>query len=186
MTKDEILNAVEDAIQQGERYFRIDLPRPERIVFKRNGTIGGTSNFAKKELMFQLDFAENEPNYINTVKHEVAHWVQRAIYGYFDNYGRKVMPHGKEWKGIMRRVYGLEPTRCHSYDTTKTKVKRQRRFAWSCPCGQDLQLTTRMHNKCIRTKQQTKGSNRYPEGTYGKICSSCRKEIFPKVGAYAR
>lgn len=178
--QEQILAKIEECFQVAEKYFNRKFERPTNIIFKRNGTRGGYSNYSQRELMFQLDLAEHHENdFLNsTVPHEVAHYVQRAVYGYTNGFGRKVMPHGREWKGIMRNVFRLEPSRCHSYDTSVTKTRKQRKFEWGCNCGKTFQLSTTMHNKCIRSKQ------RY--GTYNRICLSCKGEIFPKVGAYVR
>ena len=171
-TREKILVKVEESFKKAEAFFNLKFERPLNIVFKRSGTTGGYSAYKRRELMFQLDLAEHhEQDFLaRTVPHEVAHYVQRAVYGYSHN-GKKVMPHGKEWKYIMRRVYGLDPARCHSYDTSVTTTKRQRRFAWTCDCGKDFKLSTRMHNDCLRKKKAT--------GSYGRMCGTC-KTLQPK------
>jgi SprT protein len=162
--KELILNKVEECFQIAEKFYNRTFERPQNIIFKTSGTTGGTSNFRKKELMFQLDFAIHNPeDYIRTtVPHEVAHYVQRAVYGYFRN-GKKVMPHGQEWKYVMRYVYNLNPDRCHNYDTSVTRTKKQTTHLYGCGCGKEFNLTTTMHNKIL------KGSRR--------ICKSCRGTI---------
>lgn len=164
--KDKILNKVEECFQIAEKFYGRTFERPHNIIFKTSGTTGGTSNFRKKELMFQLDFAIHNQDYVDVVvPHEVAHYVQRAVYGYFSG-GRKVMPHGREWKYVMRYVYNLNPERCHSYDTSVTNTKKQTTHLYGCGCGKEFNLSTTMHNKIL------KGSKR--------ICKSCRGSIVLK------
>ena len=51
-----------------------------------------------------------------TVGHEVAHHIVFEVYG-------RGQPHGKCWQEVMK-LFGQEPSRCHSYETPKTnKVK---------------------------------------------------------------
>ena len=180
--KQQILDKVEECFQIAERYFNREFERPKNIIFKRNGTTGGYSHYSKRELMFQLDLAEHHgDDFLNrTVPHELAHYVQRAVYGYYNSYGKKVMPHGREWKSIMRNVFRLEPSRCHSYDTTVTKTRKgfkQKRFQWKCDC-RTFELTTRMHNACLTFKRQ------HPHlDHYNRVCKRCRGNIHPvKIG----
>ena len=127
----EILAKVEECFMIAEKFFGKNFERPRNIKFKRNGTTAGTSCYSQRELMFQLDFADHNPeNFIKqVVPHEVAHYVQRAVYGY-----GVVKPHGKEWKFIMRRVYNLVADRCHTYDTSVTTTRTRKRFDYSCGC----------------------------------------------------
>ena len=151
MNRDEILIAVEDAIQIAERFYDRSFERPKSIIFKNNGTTAGTSWYAKRELTFNIDIAENEGiKFLQTVKHEVAHWIQHSIYGYF-YHGRKVMPHGKEWKWIMVNVYKIPADRCHEYDVSVTTTRQTKKYVWgNCGCnGRTYTLSSVKHNKGI-------------------------------------
>jgi len=148
MTKDEILVATEQAFLVAEKFYNTTFERPKNIIFKRNGTTAGHSAYCRRELMFQLDLAEHNADFKSTVEHEVAHYVQRAVYGYYRN-GKKVMPHGAEWKYIMRNVYHLNPDRCHNYDTSVTTTRKRRRdFKWSCNCKVH-NVTKTLHNRML-------------------------------------
>lgn len=142
--KKRILEKVEESFVIAESFFNTKFERPRNIIFKRKGTTAGYSNYNNRELMFQLDLAEaNTEHFINEiVPHEVAHYVQRAIYGY----GRNVPHHGWQWKHIMLRVYKLSPERCHTYDTSVTKVKRQQRFPYKCAC-RTHSVSSTIHNR---------------------------------------
>jgi SprT protein len=156
----EILAKVEECFMIAEKFFGKNFERPRNIKFKRSGTTAGTSCYSERELMFQLDFADHNPeNFISqVVPHEVAHYVQRAVYGY-----GTVKPHGKEWKFVMRRVYNLVPDRCHSYDTSVTTTRTRKRFDYSCGCTIH-KISSIVHNRI------QSGKKRY-------TCRSCGKGI---------
>lgn len=101
-----------------------------------------------------------------TVAHEVAHlvvhwrWRQRAFDGATSRYvGKRPAPHGCEWKAVMRRIFGVEPERTHAYDMSSVAVRRQRRWAYACPC-RTHKIPTARHNKISAGK------------TF--VCSACR------------
>jgi len=156
--RDKILSKVEQCFLIAEKYYGRTFQRPTNIIFKRNGTTAGYCDMHSRELMFQLDLADTNPDtFINrTVPHEVAHWVQ------FSQYGYRVSPHGREWQHVMRNVYGLDPSRCHSYDVNVTTTKRQTRHTYKCAC-KTFQITTTTHNK------MSKGQHR--------ICANCRTRL---------
>lgn len=140
--KQEILDKVEECIKIAELHYNASIPRPKNFNFKRKGTTAGWCKYFKSELMFQLDLAEANPDdFLKTlVPHEVAHWVQRWKYPCSK-------PHGKEWQGIMRHIYKLEPDRCHNYDTSVTTTKKkQATYTYKCKC-RTFQLTQTRHNK---------------------------------------
>lgn len=105
-----------------------------------------------------------------TVAHEVAHlvvhwnWTQsrdkRRAAGMTDPMRPK--PHGCEWQAVMRAVFKVEPQRTHSYDMANVQVRRQRRFAYACPC-RTHKVATVQHNKMQRGRSF--------------VCSSCRGSL---------
>ena len=152
--REKILKTVEDAFIIAEKFYIRKFDRPTDIEFKRNGTVGGhcyiSSDLKKRELMFQLDLAENHPDhYMTTVYHEVAHYIQFLVYA--TKNGRlvhNIKAHGREWKFVMEQVYKLPATRCHSYDTNSTVTKRELRHTYGCACeGKTFKLSTTMHNR---------------------------------------
>lgn len=157
----EISKKIENCFLIAERFYQKSFTRPIDIIFKRSGTTAGHCNYSKKELMFQLDLAEhNATEFINQiVPHEVAHYIQRAVYGYNAN----VKTHGREWKFIMSRVFNIRPDRCHAFDTSVTKTKRKKRFEYRCNC-KSHEITSIMHNRMLLNKK------RY-------MCCLCRTEI---------
>jgi SprT protein len=186
--KQQILDKVEACFLTAENYYKQPFPRPTNIEFRRSGTTGGrcTMNYSKtkRELMFQLDLAEHHPeDYENTVTHEVAHYVQFFLYL---QVGKKLRPHGYEWEYIMTRVYGIPADRCHNYDTTVTKVKRELRHIYTCGCNTEFAISTTMHNhiqnglKGIQQRRWNARLGRYVYRSGLKICSRCGDRIYLK------
>lgn len=77
---------------------------------------------------------------INTVAHEVAHYVVFSVWGL-----KKTKPHGAEWKQVMM-MFGLKPEVTSSYEVEHIPLQKQRRFEYACVC-MTHQITTTRHNK---------------------------------------
>lgn len=82
---------------------------------------------------------------VNTVAHEVAHYVVFYIHGL-----KRVKPHGNEWKRIMS-LFDVEAEVTSDYDISFIPLNQQRRFEYSCEC-MSHQLTTTRHNKVQKRK----------------------------------
>jgi len=85
--------------------------------------------------------------YIDTVLvHEYSHYVTQKLYGSF------VKPHGKEFKSICR-LFGIDgKATIKGFNSSKVienrRVKRNiKRFAYTCDCGYNHQISTITHNK---------------------------------------
>jgi SprT protein len=169
MTKQEIIDATEEAFKIAERYYNRTFLRPTKFVWETNKTRAGYCNFSKKELGFNPILAqENSSTFLDTVKHEVAHWIDKEVYGYQKTpSGRRVM-HGRTWKRIMVNVYRLNPDRCHTYDVSNVAARTRvvaRAFTYSCPCNTTFNLTAVRHNKIASGKKYY-------------TCVKCRGRIF--------
>ena len=77
---------------------------------------------------------------INTVAHEVAHYVV-----YAKSPRRRVKPHGEEWKSVMA-IFGVAPEVTSKYDISLLPLRQQQRHEYHCAC-MTHQLTTTRHNK---------------------------------------
>jgi len=88
--------------------------------------------------------AENANDFIDvrTVPHEVAHYIVRTVYG------PMAQSHGREWKDVMSKVFGLDNSRCHNYDVSNSK-RQMTVHIWGCGC-KDHKLSARKHNSIIR------------------------------------
>ena len=113
---------------------------------------GGTAGYAHLS-DWAVDFnaillMENLDTFIHrTVAHEMAHLVDSQLHPgnhYVGAYQRRSL-HGASWKRIML-TFGVEPSRCHSYDTTNSRIKRKRQFQYKCTvCGRKIMLGPKRH-----------------------------------------
>jgi predicted SprT family Zn-dependent metalloprotease len=64
------------------------------------------------------------------------------------------------------QFFGFTPDRCHNYDMTGVKVKRQKLFDYTCACpGRTHKLTTVRHN-------------RVQNGYYKDLrCTRCNRQV---------
>ena len=100
--------------------------KPIKYDLKLRGRCAGKA--WPQHISLNKELLEKYPHEIldQTLPHEIAHCIQRQIYGY------SVKPHGKEWQFIMR-LFGKKPDRCHSMQTTK--VRHVKRYAYRCGCS---------------------------------------------------
>lgn len=122
--------------------------------FKQKGRAAGTAHLQKNELRFNRFMYEQSPaEFLATVvPHEVAHLIV------FQIYGDTVKPHGKEWQSVMVKVYGLEPSRTHTFEVPPQKNT----FSYRCSCKEHL-FSKQRHNRA------NKG--------VAYICKNCRSSL---------
>ena len=138
------------------------------IKYELRGTTAGwaqdhtnTININSILLMENLDTFIDGRTGRGTVTHEFAHLVDGIVYPQTRNrgWGQKRSIHGPTWKRIMI-LFGATPSRCHSYDTTNSKVRRKAVHVYSCnSCGNKMTLGP------VRHKKQQHGSNRFNQKT---------------------
>ena len=102
----------------------------------------GRAHIRYNEIIFSSYF---EDSVINTVAHEVAHYVVYSIHKW-----KRVKPHGAEWMSIMS-IFEVPPDVTSKYDISSLPLKQQRRHDYKCECMKH-QLTTTRHNKVQRKK----------------------------------
>ena len=85
---------------------------------------------------------ENTDEYIDerTVPHEVAHYIVRKVFP-------GARSHGRRWQDVMSKIFGLDSSRCHNYDVTRSRVGKV--YVWNCGCT-DHQFGARKHNNIAR------------------------------------
>lgn len=132
-------------LKLAERHFRRTMPAVE-IRFDLRGRSAGMVRFQdgkKPVVRFNRQLlSENRESFITqTVPHEVAHVVARAVFG------TGIRPHGAEWRKVMA-FFGAEATRCHEFDITRSASRRLRRFSYRCTC-REHQLTSIRHNRIL-------------------------------------
>lgn len=127
----ELRKKVEDAVMASfetcEKHYKQTFTLPE-IRFDIRNTNGGEAWIKRNLIRLNLTFlVENEAEFLGTtVPHEVAHLVAHHVYDSKPINGKKVRPHGKEWKEVMG-VLKLEPKRTHSYDITSLDLHKKPR-----------------------------------------------------------
>jgi len=130
------------------------------IGYDLKGTTAGTANYYSKKVKFnKVLIEENFEHFINdTIPHEVAHIVTYYFYG--DNQ----TAHGKAWKYVMSHVFGVKPERCHSLDTTNSRVRNTKKFIYTCPCNKTFNLSSNRHKKI-------------QEWGFNRLCSTCKGRL---------
>jgi SprT protein len=129
---------IETLLRAQEIYKRaFDIPA---IVYRDMGVVAGLAYRNKNQIdLSPTLLRENGDKFINrTVPHEIAHLICFIVWP-------GTSAHGPEWKGVMRRL-GLEPSRCHSYDTTSVSNTRPRPYTYVCKCSEH-KLTANLHFK---------------------------------------
>ncbi|SHE57753.1 SprT protein [Modicisalibacter ilicicola DSM 19980] len=103
------------------------LPRPPAWLDLR-GKCAGQAHFGRSGLRFNpVLLGENRLAFlVEVVPHEMAHWLVHHLEG-----GEAMRPHGREWQGVMRGLYGLEPRATHRFDT-RTASPAPHRYACAC------------------------------------------------------
>lgn len=156
-----------DAIQTAEMFMNLARERwPEvkfpqlAVTFDLRGTTAGVAYSRSGRIKINMGlYRENVADFrTDTIPHEVAH-----VVAYHVHRGRRIKPHGREWQGIMR-FFGLDPKRCHNYDTTGHKTRTERKVPVSCGCGRWTELGIRRAKRAIRAG-----------GNYG--CPYCKQPI---------
>lgn len=112
------------------------------ISYNLKGRTAGLAWSFQKLIQLNLGLL-NDPRYQDdmlndTVPHEVCHIVQYQI-------APRSKSHGYEWQRLMLMI-GLQPTRCHSYETTPAR-KHSRPHSYRCDCDQVRMVTNLMHTK---------------------------------------
>lgn len=83
-----------------------------KVMFGLKASVSGKAMLGRGIINYNPTLLRENPEVFlrQTVGHEVVHFACYAKYGPVDG-------HGPEWKSMMVMM-GLEPVRCHSYDTT--------------------------------------------------------------------
>jgi SprT protein len=150
----QVVRATNTCIEHAEHIFERKFTQIP-VKFDLRGRAAGTYQIRSKQQFIRYNpyiFARffNE-NLLNTVPHEVAHYVTDEIYGIGESRlfgGRCVRPHGKEWQSIMRK-FGVEPRATCHFDMSGLPVRNYQYFSYVCDC-REHQLGSRRHNKVLR------------------------------------
>lgn len=151
-----------ECISMAAAYYKINLPELD-LRFNLKGTTAaqfcrdtpeqqeGTWFFRINKTLLRANL---ESFLLDTIPHEVAHYVTRFIWG------GKVRSHGKEWQSVMSDCFKVAATRCHNMDVSKV---RRAPYIYGCACpGRTFQLTVRLHNSIQRGRRRR-----------CKVCQGC-------------
>jgi SprT protein len=119
---------IRECLEIAEKRYEQKFEMPE-VRYDIKNTDGGTATFQQWLIRLNLILCfENEAHFIaTTVPHEVAHLVARRVYhNAIAATGKKMRPHGKEWKEVME-LFKLQPKVTHSYDVTSIARKPRRK-----------------------------------------------------------
>lgn len=176
--KDRVNAKLTEAIETIKRVYKVEIKFP-RVVYEKRGTTAGTANYRTWTVDFNAALLmQNIDDFIaRTVPHELAHLACDQIYpeahrpsmSMFQASGRrqKREVHGPRWQEIMTALGVKDITRCHSYDTTTTKIGKasSRVVQWRCSkCGHVLSLT---ENKSAKLRAS-------PSSMWHKGCAHSR------------
>lgn len=145
--KNRVEREVKRCIGIAEQHYNRTFTMP-CIKYNVRGQVAGYAHSSQNTVDFNSTLLmENVDDFIaRTVPHEVAHIVDYAVYG-LQLRGRKRSVHGPTWKRVMH-LFGADPSRCHSYDTSNSQVSRKARFKYQCSvCGEVLNVGPKVHHK---------------------------------------
>ncbi len=162
----DLVRLCEDRIRELRKYTEAHLQHvmpKTRLLFDLKGKVAGTANSGKGVIRINyVLLKENTEHFIKqTLGHEYAHLITDSLW--LSNLISKPTAHGQGWKKVMRQL-GLTPDRCHSYDTTNSSTKKQRRWKYTCGCiDRPHMISTTLHNRIRRGRKYR--------------CQRCKKPI---------
>ncbi len=139
-----VLERCKVCIEIANQKLNAGLSHPQ-IKFNILGKTAGSAQLQRWTLRFNpVLLEENLADYLqNVVPHEICHLVAYHLYG-------PVRPHGKEWQGLMRSLFAIEPQTYHQFDVSSVEGKT---FAYQCQCS-TIKLSIRRHNKVQKKQTQ--------------------------------
>ena len=135
-------------VDLANKKMNILFPYP-RVKTDLRGTTAGLAYSMYNLIRYNAALAKDneEAFFARTVPHEVAHLVADFYFGERCN-------HGPKWKYVMNQVFGLEATRCHSYDVSGHRMRRVMRYKYQCGCADGCVVGPK-HQKKILSKMAT-------------------------------
>ena len=124
------------------KHFQIRITVPSICYFPKGRAAGKAWDTGIALNLHLLQTNENEM-LEETLPHEIAHCIQRQIYG------NDVKPHGIEWQYIMRVIFNKTPNRLHKMKTIP--AKKFKRVAYNCNCRVHL-VTLVRHRRIIENR----------------------------------
>lgn len=145
----EVQRAVEKRLQDlmgiANRHWNRSFPIP-LVSYDLRGRCAGQAHLGENRIRINRTLLlENLDSFVaQTVGHELAHLICWHVHG------RRVRPHGLEWKMVMA-VFGLPPKRCHNYDTARSATRKKLpTFPYECRC-RIRQMTIIRHRRMVQS-----------------------------------
>ncbi len=129
-------------IDLANQVLQVSIP-PIEIYFNVSGATWGYFVRRQNQQVIRYNPYLFEKHYqeglTDTIPHEVAHYVVDCLYA-----GKRIKPHGPEWRKMMI-LFGVDhPKATHNTDLTGIPRRRQRRFDYQCGC-KVIPLSTTRH-----------------------------------------
>jgi SprT protein len=133
--------------QAWQRCIEVDpsLPKP-KVWFDLRGASAGQAHLGRGGLRLNpVLLGENRQAFFDEViPHEMAHWLVFHLKN-----GPRLKPHGREWKTVMRDLFGLVPSVTHRFDIQHAQVAPHR---YECGCRVH-RFTTRRHALVLKGRR---------------------------------
>lgn len=123
--KQRVKQRIIDCKAIADKRYNIDFKMPT-IDYSLRGRVGGQADYRGWVIRVNAVLLnENVEEYIKQViGHEAAHLITHQVYPEaHQRINGKRSPHGSEWQSVMRAL-GLKPDRCHTMDTTNSRVNK--------------------------------------------------------------
>ncbi len=130
-----------DTIDKANAIYNKNMRYPT-VIWNLRGTTAGKACTTKWIVYLHPNMLQMEGDkYLDrTPIHEVAHLVDKRVNGTQRTMSRtgkmRFVSHGATWKSVMRNL-GLDPKRCHNYQSAKVLKQRRRKgdkFEYKCSC----------------------------------------------------
>lgn len=150
--REQVEQKLKSLVEFAETHFNYSRGMPT-LKYDVRGRVAGYAYVNENLIRFNRTLlVENVDKFIEqTVPHEFAHLVDYYLHPSNFDRGvgqRKRSIHGPTWKRIMM-AFGANPSRCHSYDTSRSR-RRTRAYRWTCSeCGNVMDLGPKRHRNMI-------------------------------------
>ncbi|WP_281648442.1 SprT-like domain-containing protein [Parendozoicomonas sp. Alg238-R29] len=131
---------IQQLLRAASSYY--DMPfSPPKVLLDLTGADAGQAISEDNLLRFNQEFYRHNRNHFvhHIVAHETAHLVAQKVYGH------TIAAHGREWQGVMNRVFYVPATCKHNYDLRQSS---RYRFIYGCRCSKrETPLSAIRHNR---------------------------------------
>lgn len=142
--RNRVTTQVAEVSKHAEKLFGVNLQNMNVSFFNR-GAKAGFARYRTFEVGFNEVLARDNPNeFLNVVRHEIAHHVVRSLFP-------MAKPHGREFKNTLIRLGGDGKT-YHSMDVSNCAARRTKfRAVYEClVCGRVYKVSKVTHAKVQR------------------------------------